>query len=157
MISQTEMIVALVGAIFGIIGVLVGVALSHRSVCIIERKKLTTDLFVIHNSADCVKTRNEASKVLKQNLNQGNDDSWEGLYKRLRTSEDWEKISQVDHFFRNIYFLSQNGLLDEKLTKTLFRNIHQSWFKNYFSFIDLASEKENVGTQSRLNQWLGET
>lgn len=147
----------LIGFFGGLLGVLVGAHLSYRSISMIERKKQITDLYMIYSSSEFTVARNEAGNVMRVELHNNSSNSWSGLHNRLKENGDWEKISEVDHFFRSIYFLSQENLIDEKLTKALFREIHNHWFQNYFSIIDCASEKQETGTQSKLNKWFNKT
>jgi len=147
----------LIGFLGGLFGVLVGAHLSYRSTSIIERKKQITDLYLIYSSPEFTVARNAAGNVMRVELHNGNDNSWDGLHQRLKANGEWEKISKVDHFFRSIYFLSQDNLIDKKLTKVLFKEIHNHWFKSYFSIIDCASGKKETGTQSKLNEWLNKT
>lgn len=114
---------------------------------------------MLYSSPEFAIARNEAGHVLRAALNEEMDNSWVGLHHRLKTTGDWEKLSTVDNFFRSIYFLSQEKLIDKKLSKALFKEFHNHWHRSYFSSIDKASIENgtSTGTQSKLNQWLNET
>jgi len=147
---------ALIGFLGGLFGVLVGAYLSYRSTLLIERKKQTTDLYMFYSSAEFTVARNETGTLLRVELHNGNDNSWSGLHARFEGSAQWEKISMVDHFFRSLYFLSQDNLIDKKLARVLFQDIHSHWFNRYFSIIDQASKNPTLGTQTKLNNWFNE-
>lgn len=147
----------LFGFFGGLFGVLVGSHLSYRSTVLIERKKQITDLYMFYSSPEFTVARNEAGTVMRVELHNEKDNSWDGLHNRLEGTGKWEKISKIDHFFRSIYFLSQDDLIDKKLGRVLFKDIHNHWYKKYFSIIDYASENGELGTQSKLNQWFNET
>ncbi len=120
-----------------------------------EKRQLLT-LFVTYNSLEFISLRNSAGSILRQAFNQQMKLNWSELHIQLQEDNKWEKVSAVDGFFRTLYELCSHNLVDVAMARSLFKDIHNHWYKSYFEIIDMESGKKH-STHKRLNSLLNKT
>lgn len=142
--------------LWGILGVIVGTILTAFYMKQQGKYKLAISLFVSYNSLDFISVRNSAGSILREVFDNQNELTWSNLHTQLQEGSKWEKVSAVDGFFRTLHELCENNLIDKTMARSLFKDIHNHWYVNYFEIIDLESGNSS-GTHKKLHSFLNKS
>lgn len=143
---------AIIGALTGsvgaaLLGAAIGAGLSAFFIVMHEtnreRKNRALDLIQEYTSPDYIQLRNEAGQALRKALEEQETPSWENLYHKL-SKEEWQKISKIEHFYKKLNFMIEIREVDSKYIGKYFEKEFWHWQNNYFSKINIASEKKGM-------------
>ena len=148
-ITITSVFSAIVGALTGSVGAAllgagIGAGLSDSLIVIHEtnreRKNRALDLIQEYTSPSYIQIRNDAGKALKKAIEEFDCPSWDNLYEKL-TTEEWQKISKIEHFYKKLNFMIDIKEADAKYLGKYFGTEFWHWQSKYFSKINIASDK----------------
>jgi hypothetical protein len=124
----------------------------------IKRSRIdrTLRLMEQYNSAEFLKMRGEADRILDAYFETHERCSWNELYHSLK--ENYTPVSAVEHFFRMVLYFHESGEIDDALAKKFWAQHYNHWYSKYFGSLSDASirngdETEN-STMRRLLHWL---
>jgi hypothetical protein len=146
-ITITSILSAVVGALTGslgaaLLGAGIGAGLSATLIVIHEtnreRKNRALDLIQEYSSPSYIQIRNDAGKALKKSMVEIDNPSWDNLYRKLST-EEWQKISKIEHFYKKLNFMVDIKEADSRYLAKYFEVEFWHWQTRYFSRINIAS------------------
>ncbi|MGF1903416.1 hypothetical protein [Aliivibrio sifiae] len=152
-VTVTSIISAIIGALTGSVGAALlgaGIGAGISATLIIlhetnrERKNRALDLIQEYTSPSYIQIRNDAGNALKKAFIEIDSPSWDSLYEQLST-EDWQKISKIEHFYKKLNFMLSIKEVDRKYISKYFEKEFWHWQNKYFSKINLASSKPEIG------------
>lgn len=151
-VTITSIFSAIIGALTGsvgaaLLGAAIGAGLSATLIVIHEtnreRKNRALDLIQEYTSPSYIQIRNDAGQALKKAIAELEFPSWDDLYYKL-SSEDWQKISKIEHFYKKLNFMVDIKEADAKYLGKYFEKEFWHWQEKYFSRINIASGKPEM-------------
>lgn len=147
LVTITSIYSALIGALTGsigaaLLGAAIGAGLSAALIVLHEtnreRKNRALDLIQEYTSPNYIQIRNDAGKALRSAVKELDIPSWDNLYHNLST-EEWQKISKIEHFYKKLNFMVSIKEADAKYLANYFETEFWHWQTRYFSKINIAS------------------
>ena len=151
-ITITSIFSAVIGALTGSVGAAllgagIGAGLSATLIVLHEtnreRKNRALDLIQEYSSPSYIQIRNDAGKTLKKSMVEIDTPSWDNLYRQL-TTEEWQKISKIEHFYKKLNFMIEIKEADSGYLAKYFAVEFWHWQDRYFSRINIASGKPEM-------------
>ena len=152
---------AWIGVVSTLLGALIGSAVSYlltrnRD---IERSRIdrTLRLMEQYNSAEFLKMRGDADRILDAYFETHERCSWNKLYHDLK--ENYTPISAIEHFHQMLLYLHESKEINDILARKFWAGHFNHWYSKHFgSLTDISirngEETENA-TMRRLLHWFG--